>query len=210
MLIKVYGEFWRPDFVEWGRPGIRGKLKGRITVKRKDVLVDNWSQSGIYILYQDREPVYVGQASENNLGMRLRNHLTDRLAGRWNAFSWYGVRAFDQQSRELTAAGGQVLSPHDVLDEIEAIFISATEPRLNKHGGKLGTDIRRFDQYIPEVIPLGERTYQRVQQVEERITKIEELLLKPKEPTSPTKKPGRPKKAEQESTVLIEQGHESG
>jgi hypothetical protein len=46
-------------------------------------------QSGIYVLLKNGTPHYVGQAA--NLPFRIKNHLKDRLQGRWDAFSFYVV-----------------------------------------------------------------------------------------------------------------------
>jgi hypothetical protein len=79
MLIKLYGEFWSPEFVNWGARGrgLRGQLKGIIRTKQGDFHIDNWGQSGVYILYDGRQIVYVGHAAKNNLGKTLRDHLAD-------------------------------------------------------------------------------------------------------------------------------------
>ena len=45
--------------------------------------------SGIYVLYKDGIPHYVGKAS--NPSWRIRHHQKDRLKGKWDAFSLYVV-----------------------------------------------------------------------------------------------------------------------
>lgn len=95
MLIKAYGLFWRADEIDW-RPG-RGnpfRLVGRNTVDRRRLLLaDMRSQSGIYILYSDHGPYYVGLVGKERLGPRLRDHhLKDHHRGEWNRFSWFGFR----------------------------------------------------------------------------------------------------------------------
>ena len=47
-------------------------------------------KSGIYVLYREGVPHYVGQAS--NLPYRIKGHLKDRLEGKWDSFSLYIVR----------------------------------------------------------------------------------------------------------------------
>jgi len=46
--------------------------------------------SGIYVLYKDKVPHYVGKAS--SLSWRIRYHQRDRLKGKWDAFSFYTVK----------------------------------------------------------------------------------------------------------------------
>jgi hypothetical protein len=47
-------------------------------------------KSGIYVLYKNDVPHYVGKAS--NLSYRVRAHQNDRLRGKREAFSFYVVR----------------------------------------------------------------------------------------------------------------------
>lgn len=94
MLIRAYGEFWDPDVVAWGKRGRgqRGKLMGWFATVKRPTLVDVWDQRGIYVLHDDWKVVYVGKTGKTALGSRIRTHLSDDLAGRWDSFSWYGVR----------------------------------------------------------------------------------------------------------------------
>jgi hypothetical protein len=133
MLIKAYGLFWRADEVTWhpGR-GARGQfmLLGRRGTNRPTLqLVDFRQQSGLYILYGDYGPYYVGRA--DRLGRRLKQHLGDRHAGKWDRFSWFGFRAVltrkdSQGLQELktlkTKAGGRM--PQQI-GELEALLIRA-------------------------------------------------------------------------------------
>ena len=136
MLIKAYGLFWRADEVNWqpGR-GSRGEfmLLGRRGKNRPNLQLANFRrQSGIYILYSDYGPYYVGLARENSLGRRLKGHyLKDRHAGRWDRFSWFGFRSV------LTRAGADGLcglrslslksrgTTRDQIGELEALLIRA-------------------------------------------------------------------------------------
>jgi hypothetical protein len=135
MLIRAYGLFWRADEVNWhpGR-GTRGQfmLLGRRGRNRPSLqLADFRRQSGLYILYGDYGPHYVGLARENSLGGRLKRHRTDRHTGRWDRFSWFGFRSVLTKRdviglRELkplsTRTRGQM---HNQIGELEALLISA-------------------------------------------------------------------------------------
>lgn len=134
MLIKAYGVFWRADEIDW-RPG-RGspfRLVGRNTVDpRRLLLADMRSQSGIYILYSDHGPYYVGLVGRERLGPRLRDHFQkDRHRGKWNRFSWFGFRkVLMRRDREgfcelkdlAERAHGQ---PSKEIADIEALLIQA-------------------------------------------------------------------------------------
>lgn len=94
MLIRAYGLFWSADEVEWfPGPGRRGRymLLGHQGERRPKLkLADFRMQSGLYILYGNYGPYYVGRA--DRLGRRLKQHLNDRHAGKWNRFSWFGFQ----------------------------------------------------------------------------------------------------------------------
>ena len=50
-------------------------------------VVNFWDQRGIYVLYNDHGPYYVGKAFDQALGVRLRQHRKEASphAGRWIA-----------------------------------------------------------------------------------------------------------------------------
>jgi hypothetical protein len=93
MLIRAYGQYWNPDIVDWGKqgPGNKGQLLGSGKWGATTIDIDVWDQHGIYVLHDEFRCVYVGQTSGQFLGKRLRDHLTDRFAGRWDMFSWFGI-----------------------------------------------------------------------------------------------------------------------
>jgi len=74
-------------------------------------------QHGVYALYKGKRLYYVGLAKD--LSRRLRNHLGDRHASKWNEFSLYLVR------RE-----------HHIR-EMEALLIRIADPSGNKQRGRL-------------------------------------------------------------------------
>jgi hypothetical protein len=73
---------------------------------------------GIYALYRDKNLYYVGLA--RNLKRRVKHHLEDRHAGRWNFFSMYLVRS------ELN------------LRDLESLAIRISFPEANRTRGKFG------------------------------------------------------------------------
>lgn len=96
MLIRAYSLFWRADEVDWhpGR-GTRGafRLLGRIGTNAPTRRVADFRQQhGLYILYGDYGPHYVGLCRHQHLGKRLKDHLGDGHADSWDRFSWFGFR----------------------------------------------------------------------------------------------------------------------
>lgn len=140
-LIHLYGEFWNPDAVDWGAPGKKaggsgnkGELRGRFKDPSGETAVlDFWDARGVYALYDNFHLVYVGQALTGNngcLGKRLRDHLTDRFAGRWDMFSWYSTSSL--RKKTVRAPGQRQVKPKTVVDTLEAFAIALASPPLNR------------------------------------------------------------------------------
>lgn len=134
VLIRSYGEHWNPDFVDWGRPGrgTKGSLNGFIGGVRNPVYVNVWNQRGIYLLHHEWEVVYVGRASERALGNRLRGHLTDSLAGRWDTFSWFGTRGVTQRGVLSRIGERKNVSALDAIATLEAMLIAVAAHGRNR------------------------------------------------------------------------------
>ena len=144
MTIKNYGLMWDRDSVRWvGTRGNAASLMGQGPIGnpiKDQVEVDFREQIGVYILYRNESVVYVGQAGAGNstLLSRLRNHLTDHLADRWDKFSWFGVRSVNK-SGTLSIRKGELkrrLKANEILDLLEGLLINVVEPPLNKQGAK--------------------------------------------------------------------------
>lgn len=149
MLVRSIGLFWREDFVFWGRGSNRGRLLGVPSKALTQQPIDFRDQIGVYALYADYELVYVGQvgAGAQTLFNRLKHHRKHDLAGRWNRFSWFGVRRVINNGRlsNITAAAHPQLNI--VLNHIEAILIHAAEPPMNGQGGRFGDSVTRYLQF---------------------------------------------------------------
>jgi hypothetical protein len=101
--ITSFGLFWRRDEIEW-EPG-QGVpnafcLWGRIGQNKPSRRVCDFRfQQGIYILYDEYGPTYVGLSGRRKngdaLGQRLKEHTEDHLKNDWSRFSWFG---FDKVS----------------------------------------------------------------------------------------------------------------
>ena len=139
-MIRTFGLFWKKERVYWGvrGQGGAGTLFGTEKPGDDTPPVDFKDQRGIYALYSEFELVYVGQTGAGNqrLLARLRNHLSDHLAERWDRFSWFGTR-FVRADHTLSADAAHANTETTVaLDVMEAVSIAIAEPRLNLRRGK--------------------------------------------------------------------------
>ena len=137
-VVKNYGLMWRRDSVFWGHGQREGDLKGF----RSGRDIDFRKQIGVYVLYDEaRRAVYVGQSGSgrDRLFARLSSHRRDRLALRWQYFSWFGLLTvnksgklsrWDKQAKRVYGTIGSM------LNEIEGVLIAATEPPFNRQGAK--------------------------------------------------------------------------
>lgn len=129
MLIKAYGLFWRRDEVDWtpGK-GIRAfRLLGNIGTNRPGLrMIDARDQEGLYVLYSEYGPAYVGLT--NNLGSRLKGH--HKAWSGWDRFSWFGFRQVlrsqnpDGTSRLKDLPSAKGVDPKPVIREMEALLIA--------------------------------------------------------------------------------------
>jgi HB1, ASXL, restriction endonuclease HTH domain len=142
-VITSFGMFWRKDAVEWvSTPKIWGMQIGANPV-------DFHKQLGIYLLYDGREVIYVGRATERPLGRRLYEHTFDRLTTRWDRFSWFGLLPVSEAGRIGELRNSYLTSK--IIPAMEAVLIEALEPRQNrKRGDDLGAVefIQRIDPEI--------------------------------------------------------------
>jgi len=146
-IINAFGIYWNRTLVHWksGTPDLFGIQQiGAKEVNFKD-------QIGIYLLHDSRETIYVGQAIEQTLGKRLKDHTTDRLAGRWDRFSWFGFYPVkDDGSLNLDAQFKDFTVQH-LGDILEAILIESIEPRQNRKQGNSFIGLEFLQQEAPEI-----------------------------------------------------------
>lgn len=147
-LFQTVGLFWREGDVFWGRPKNPGRILGRLATAKKAPAVDFSDQAGIYVLYSKFRIVYVGQTGRGSQSLlaRLRQHRTDDLAGRWDQFSWFGVRRVLRKGNlsKKNAAFHPKLTT--VLNHVEAVLIHAAEPPRNGQQGRFGKKVGRYLQ----------------------------------------------------------------
>lgn len=128
--IKAFGMFWSRDRVHWTQK--MPNLSGEQVSGSKGV--NFTQQAGVYLLYDASRVVYVGKAVDQGLGVRLYQHTRDRLPGRWNRFSWFGMRGVndDGSLAEVQQDGYGVL---DIITVMEALLIEGLEPPQNRRQG---------------------------------------------------------------------------
>jgi hypothetical protein len=146
-IINAYGIYWNRSLVHWEPtiPDLLGiQLKGAQEVNFKD-------QKGIYLLHDSRETIYVGQAIEQTLGKRLKDHRTDRLAGRWDRFSWFGFYPVKDDGRLNLETQFNDFTLQTFGDVVEAVLIESIEPRQNRKQGNSFVGLEFLQQEAPEI-----------------------------------------------------------
>lgn len=158
MQITSYGLFWRADEILWS-PGQGNRnefrLLGRVGMNLPGLqIADFRRQQGIYILSDQYGPAYVGLAKGgkgDRLGARLKEHMDDWLADRWDRFSWFGfnpvgakpdsqgVLSLNQPSGDMTD------NTETTIRDLEALLINAIGPKLNDRGEKF-RNAQRWEQ----------------------------------------------------------------
>jgi len=144
-IITSFGMFWQRSAIQWNStPKLLGVQKLGSTTA-----VDFNKQLGIYLLYDGREVIYIGRTTDRPLGLRLYEHTRDRLAVRWDRFSWFGLLPVSESGQ--LSDSPSIYEAEKIIPALEAILIEALEPRQNR---KRGDDLSsaEFIQYEdPEI-----------------------------------------------------------
>jgi len=146
-IINAFGIYWNRNLVDWksSRPDLLGIQQiGATEVNFKD-------QIGIYLLHDSRETIYVGQAIEQPLGKRLKDHTTDRLAGRWDRFSWFGFYPVTEDAKLNLSVKFKEFTIQNLGDILEAILIESIEPRQNRKQGNSFVGLEYLQKEAPEI-----------------------------------------------------------
>ncbi len=125
--LRAFGMFWRRDLTSWTG---EGKLLGKQGAGASDV--DFAGQVGVYLLHDRERVIYVGRATDA-LFARLKAHTSDRLGGRWDRFSWFGIRSVTEKGNLADEA--VPWSQDVVVETMEALLIESLEPPLNRRRG---------------------------------------------------------------------------
>jgi hypothetical protein len=136
-LVNSFGMFWNRDKVNWETdPHILGEQQaGAKPVNFRE-------QKGVYLLHDAQGVVYVGRATDQTLGRRLQQHNSDRLAGRWTRFSWFGVYPVQEDGTLRMSIDFAKVDTTIVIATMEAVLIEGLEPRQNR---KRGDDFRAIE-----------------------------------------------------------------
>lgn len=146
-IINAYGIYWKRNFVFWkSSPNLLGSQQnGADEVNFKE-------QIGIYLLHDNRETIYVGQAIDQPLGERLRQHTLQRLSGRWDRFSWFGFHSVNDNGTLNERKKFDSIKIKELANTIEAILIESIEPRQNRQRGHTFDGIEYLQIESPEIV----------------------------------------------------------
>ncbi|MGN6292438.1 MAG: hypothetical protein ACTHMV_06790 [Chitinophagaceae bacterium] len=190
MLIRAYGQYWNPDIIEWGKQGPtnKGKLLGDVRFKDgKTIPIDFWDAKGVYVLFDRFKCIYVGKALETSLGFRLRSHLSDRLAGRWDMFSFFSVSTVNKTTKNTRNPGQRQITQGVTINSFEALAILVADPSLNRKRERFKEAHEAAQVKQPN--PRTDRNY-----YEDIIKKLNELSTGQLNIKTEIKKRGRPPK----------------
>ena len=136
--------FWRRNAVQWNAtPKLLGMQQQGATP------VDFNKQLGIYLLYDGREVIYIGRTTDRPLGRRLYEHTFDRLAVRWDRFSWFGLLPVSENGNLSPLPS--TYEAAKIIPALEAILIEALEPRQNRKRGDDLSAVEYIQQEDPEI-----------------------------------------------------------
>lgn len=129
-LINAFGMYWRRNNVDWTArtPKFLGEQQPGSTP------VDFSGQKGVYLLHDGRAVVYVGRTTDQPLGVRLKRHVSDRLNGRWDRFSWFGVYPVAENGT-LKTSPNETFDLEMLIVTMEALLIEGLEPPQNRKRG---------------------------------------------------------------------------
>jgi len=144
-IVSSFGMFWRRDAVQWSSSA---KLLG---MQHPGATPVNFNgQLGIYLLYDVREVIYIGRTTDRPLGRRLYEHTADRLAARWDRFSWFGL--LPVSSEGTLGALPATYDAAKIIPALEAILIEALEPRQNRKRGDDLSAVEYIQREDPEIV----------------------------------------------------------
>lgn len=143
-IIHAFGMFWQRELVLWSNsPSVLGRQQiGADPVDFSD-------QIGVYLLHDWRDVVYVGRSINRPLGRRLYEHTQDRLRGRWDRFSWFGLLSVTEEGR---LEEKEILPTVDtIISTLEALLIEGLEPTQNRKRGDDFNAIEYLQAEDPEI-----------------------------------------------------------
>jgi len=142
--VRAFGVYWSRDLVRWASIP---KLLGQQQIGSE--AVDMSDQIGVYLLYDEREAIYVGRSIDRPIGKRLYEHTQDRLRARWNRFSWFGLYPVTEKGelvKNIAAIGSNFM-----IRALEAVLIESIEPRQNRKRGDDFSGIEYIQKIDPQI-----------------------------------------------------------
>jgi hypothetical protein len=144
-FINAFGMYWKRDYVFWAK---MPKLLGQQQPASQPV--DFCQQKGVYLLHDGSKVVYVGRTTDQPLGLRLKQHTLDRLNGRWDRFSWFGI--FEaQDDGSLSTNTAETFNIENLIATMEALLIEGLEPPQNRKRGDEFTAVEFLQVEDPEI-----------------------------------------------------------
>jgi hypothetical protein len=114
-IVKEYASMWPREVFDVGTS------RGRIRMLRKLTDAKWLEKKGVYILYRDDHPYYIGRA-ENSLYKRLHDHANKATGGYFNFWSYFSA---------FVVHKGRIR-------DVEAILIAAMPTAVNSATPKVG------------------------------------------------------------------------
>jgi hypothetical protein len=163
--ITSFGLFWRRDEIDWDPgQGVANafRLWGRVGQNKPTRRVCDFRyQQGIYILYDDYGPTYVGLSGRRKngdaLGQRLKEHTEDNHKDNWSRFSWFGFEKISVPDKNGVSTLDHVSPISDettvssTIRDTEALIMNIIMPKNNKAITRF-SDGQHWDQiYLDEI-----------------------------------------------------------
>ena len=165
ILIKTYGEFWDSELVNWNN---KWYLLGRRSRKGKDINV--YEERGVYVLYKDYLPVYVGKADVSSIGYRLQLHRNSwRKGPRWDRFSWFGIMGLNDKDKLRRRRKTRLrVTTDELIATLEALLIVTIDPRLNSRRENFKNAVRLFQSDTHKPIDVAEH----LESIQQKLEKL--------------------------------------
>jgi len=145
-FINAFGMYWQRSKVNWATT--TPKLLGQQPLGSKEV--DFCPEKGIYLLHDGSRVVYVGRTVDRPLGLRLREHTYDRLNGRWDRFSWFGIFRATEDGNLATNVP-EAFNIGNLIATMEALMIEGLEPPQNRKRGDDFSAVEFLQVEDPEI-----------------------------------------------------------
>ena len=144
-LLNAFGMYWKRENVIWkNNPKLMGLQQGGSKT------VDFCNQKGVYLLHDGSKVNYVGRTTDQPLGTRLYQHTFDRLNGRWDRFSWFGIYSVSDDGR-LNETSPSKLDVDNLIVTMEALLIEGLEPPQNRKRGEDFSAVEFLQAPDPEI-----------------------------------------------------------